>query len=79
MLETRANRGVDMRQMSGSRWGTKYRYARTGTNDQTTALQLAALKRARCSHIYNDKGLTGAHANRPASRVVAGHFEPATR
>ena len=44
----------------------KYCYARTSTNDQATALQLAALKRARCSHIYEDKGLTGANAKRPA-------------
>jgi DNA invertase Pin-like site-specific DNA recombinase len=44
----------------------KYGYARTSTDDQTTALQLAALKRARCSHIYEDKGLTGVTANRPA-------------
>jgi hypothetical protein len=28
----------------------KYGYARTSTDDQTTALQIAALKRARCSH-----------------------------
>jgi DNA invertase Pin-like site-specific DNA recombinase len=46
--------------------GMKYGYARTSTDDQTTALQLAALKRARCSHIYEDKGLTGATAKRPA-------------
>jgi DNA invertase Pin-like site-specific DNA recombinase len=46
--------------------GMKYGYARTSTDDQTTALQLAALKRARCSHIYEDQGLTGAHTNRPA-------------
>ena len=38
----------------------KYGYARTSTDGQTTALQLAALKRARCSHIYEDKGLSGA-------------------
>ena len=41
-------------------------YARTSTDDQTTALQLAALKRARCSHICEDKGLSGATAKRPA-------------
>ena len=41
--------------------GMKYGYARTSTDDQTTALQLAALKRARCSHIYENKGLTAAH------------------
>jgi DNA invertase Pin-like site-specific DNA recombinase len=46
--------------------GMKYGYARTSTDDQTTALQLAALKRARCSHIYEDKGLTGANSKRPA-------------
>jgi DNA invertase Pin-like site-specific DNA recombinase len=44
----------------------KYGYARTSTDDQTTALQLAALKRARCSHIFEDKGLSGATAKRPA-------------
>ena len=44
----------------------KYGYARTSTDDQTTALQLAALKKARCSHIFEDKGLTGATTKRPA-------------
>jgi DNA invertase Pin-like site-specific DNA recombinase len=43
----------------------KYGYARTSTDDQTTALQLAALKRARCSHIFEDKGLSGASTKRP--------------
>jgi DNA invertase Pin-like site-specific DNA recombinase len=46
--------------------GMKYGYARTSTDDQTTAHQLTAPKRARCSHLYEDKGLTGAHAKRPA-------------
>jgi AbrB family looped-hinge helix DNA binding protein len=44
----------------------KYGYARTSTDDQTTALQLTALKRARCSHIYEDKGLSGATSKSPA-------------
>src|ERR1035441_9146970 len=44
----------------------KYGYARTSTDDQTTALQLAALKKVRCSHIFEDKGLTGATTKRPA-------------
>jgi DNA invertase Pin-like site-specific DNA recombinase len=44
----------------------KYGYARISTDDQTTALQLAALKRSRCSHIFEDKGITGATAKRPA-------------
>lgn len=46
--------------------GVKYGYARTSTGDQTTALQLAALKRARCSHIFEDQGQSGATAKRPA-------------
>jgi DNA invertase Pin-like site-specific DNA recombinase len=44
----------------------KYGYARTSTDDQTTALQMAALKRAKCSHIFEDKGLSGATTKRPA-------------
>jgi DNA invertase Pin-like site-specific DNA recombinase len=44
----------------------KYGYARTSTGDQTTALQLAALKSARCSHIFEDQGLSGANAKRPS-------------
>jgi DNA invertase Pin-like site-specific DNA recombinase len=46
----------------------KYGYARTSTDDQTTALQLSALKRARCCHIFEDKGLSGANTQRPALR-----------
>jgi DNA invertase Pin-like site-specific DNA recombinase len=44
----------------------KYGYARTSTDDQTTALQLAALKRVKCSHIFEDKGLSGATTKRPS-------------
>jgi DNA invertase Pin-like site-specific DNA recombinase len=44
----------------------KYGYARTSTGDQTTALQLAALKRARCSHIFEDRGQSGSTPKRPA-------------
>jgi DNA invertase Pin-like site-specific DNA recombinase len=44
----------------------KYGYARTSTEDQTTALQLAALKRAKCCHIFEDKGLSGATTKRAA-------------
>jgi hypothetical protein len=36
------------------------------TDDQATALQLSALKRARCSSIFEDKGLSGASVKRPA-------------
>ena len=37
---------------------TKSGYARTSTDDQTTVLQFAAPKRARCSSIFEDKGLS---------------------
>ncbi|MDR3485699.1 MAG: recombinase family protein [Bradyrhizobium sp.] len=43
----------------------KYGYARTSTDDQTTALQRAALKKARCAHTFEDKGFTGATTKRP--------------
>jgi len=44
----------------------EYGYARASADDQTTAQQLAALKRAPCTHIYGDQRMTGANAGRPA-------------
>ena len=44
----------------------KYGYARTSTDDQTTALQLAALKKAGCTKIFEDKGVSGTIKKRPA-------------
>jgi DNA invertase Pin-like site-specific DNA recombinase len=44
----------------------KYGYARVSTDDQTPALQLAALKRAGCKTIFKDEGLSGATTKRPA-------------
>ena len=44
----------------------KYGYARVSTDDQTPALQLAALKRAGCKTIFKDEGISGAVSNRPA-------------
>jgi DNA invertase Pin-like site-specific DNA recombinase len=44
----------------------KYGYARTSTDEQNLAPQLAALKEARCSHIFEDRGLPGTTAKRPA-------------
>ena len=41
-------------------------YARTSTDDQTTALQLAALKNAGCQTIHEDKGISGTIRKRPA-------------
>jgi DNA invertase Pin-like site-specific DNA recombinase len=44
----------------------KYGYARVSTDDQSAALQLAALKRAKCQKVFKDEGLSGATAQRPA-------------
>src|SRR5712692_8965027 len=44
----------------------KYGYARVSTDDQTPALQLAALKKAGCKTIFKDDGLSGATTKRPA-------------
>jgi Enterobacteriaceae phage serine recombinase len=44
----------------------KYGYARVSTDDQNTAMQLTALKRAGCKNIFKDEGLSGATAKRPA-------------
>ena len=46
--------------------GMKYGYARVPTDDQSTALQLAALKRAGCKTLFKDEGLSGATAKSPA-------------
>ena len=44
----------------------KYGYARVSTDDQTPALQLAALKKAGCKTIFKDDGISGATTKRPA-------------
>jgi DNA invertase Pin-like site-specific DNA recombinase len=44
----------------------KYGYARVSTDDQTTALQRAALTKAGCKNIFKDEGLSGATTKRPA-------------
>src|ERR1700674_5878950 len=44
----------------------KYGYARVSTDDQTPALQLAALKKAGCKAVFKDNGLSGATTKRPA-------------
>ena len=44
----------------------QYGYARVSTDDQNTALQLAALQRAGCTTIFKDEGLSGATVKRPA-------------
>src|ERR1700674_4529775 len=44
----------------------KYGYARVSTDEQTPALQLAALQKAGCKTIFKDDGLSGATTKRPA-------------
>jgi len=43
----------------------KYGYARVSTEDQNPALQIAALKKAKCAHIFEEK-VPGATIKRPA-------------
>jgi hypothetical protein len=44
----------------------KYSYTRLSTDDQTPALQLAALRKAGCKRIFKDDGLSGGAVKRPA-------------
>jgi DNA invertase Pin-like site-specific DNA recombinase len=44
----------------------KYGYARVFPDDQTPALQLAALRKAGCKTTFKDDGLSGATTKRPA-------------
>jgi DNA invertase Pin-like site-specific DNA recombinase len=46
--------------------GIKYGYARVSTDDQNSALQLEALRKAGCQTIFKDEGLSGATTRRPA-------------
>jgi DNA invertase Pin-like site-specific DNA recombinase len=43
-----------------------YGYARVSTDDQNSALQLEALKRAGCGTVFKDEGMSGATTKRPA-------------
>src|ERR1035438_6791133 len=54
----------------------KYGYARVSTDDQTPALQLAALKKAGWKTIFKDDGLSGATMKRPALQRCLKKLEP---
>ena len=54
-----------------------YGYARVSTDDQTPALQLAALKKDGCKTIFKDKGLSGATTKRPTLLRCLKTLEPA--
>ena len=43
----------------------KVGYARVSTDDQTTALQIDALRGAGCEKVYQDRGFSGAATTRP--------------
>ena len=53
----------------------KYGYARVSTDDQNPALQMDALKKAKCSHIFQDSR-TGATRDRPALKRCLKKLEP---
>src|ERR1700691_572090 len=46
--------------------GNEIRLSRVSTDDQTPALQLAALKKAGCQAVFKDEGISGATTKRPA-------------
>lgn len=46
----------------------KYGYARVSTDDQKADMQRTALKKAGCTKLFTDDGLSGATINRPALR-----------
>jgi DNA invertase Pin-like site-specific DNA recombinase len=54
----------------------KYGYAHVSTDDQTPALQLAALKKAGCKTIFKDEGVSGTISNRPALSRCIKKLEP---
>ena len=54
----------------------RYGYARVSTDDQTPALQLAALKAAGCKTVFKDEGISGAVSNRPALRRCLNKLAP---
>jgi DNA invertase Pin-like site-specific DNA recombinase len=49
---------------------------RVSTDDQTPALQLAALRKAGCKKIFRDDGISGATTKRPALLRCPKKLEP---
>ena len=52
--------------LSSAKWSDEYGYTRVSTDDQTPAMQLAVLKKAGCTTVFKDDGLSGATTKRPA-------------
>lgn len=51
-------------------------YARVSTDDQTSALQLDALRQAGAEEVFEDKGVSGATASRPALQRALAALQP---
>jgi len=51
-------------------------YARVSTMDQNLDLQIDALKKAGCDHIYQDEGISGAKAKRPGLDAALAVLKP---
>ena len=61
-----------MLQISSAKMKTmKYGYARMSTDDQTTALQLAALKKVGCKTVFKDEGLCQPSSYWTSRRLMA--------
>jgi DNA invertase Pin-like site-specific DNA recombinase len=56
----------------GRLWG----YARVSTHDQNLDMQLNALKQAGCFFVFQDKGVSGAHASRPGLQEALEVIQP---
>lgn len=54
----------------------KYGYARVSTQDQNLDLQIAALKKANCDHIYTDRGVSGSKSSRPGLNRLQKNLKP---
>lgn len=67
-LERRICRSQNVRMKIG--------YARVSTVDQNPALQLDALWRAGCEHVYTDEGVSGATVTRPALQKAIAALKP---
>ena len=54
----------------------KIGYARVSSQDQTTRLQLDALRKAGCVKIFQDHGVTGKTQNRPGLKKCLDYLQP---
>lgn len=54
-------------------------YARVSTDDQSTALQVDALRGAGCERVFTDDGITGATMSRPGLKKLLRALKPGDR